>query len=118
MGSCAAASPRWLLFIQAQALKRAASRTAGRRRVGRDRKSTRLNSSHRQISYAVLCLKKKNTHTHITSVSLHDTQTAPVYQYVIHQTEFQFISSLVSPRLYHASLHCLHRHLIPPAFAM
>src|SRR5258708_22677428 len=34
-------------------------------RVGRDRKSTRLNSSHQIISYAVFCLKKKkheNTH--------------------------------------------------------
>src|SRR2546430_13306661 len=30
-----------------------------------DRKSTRLNSSHSQISYAVFCLKKKKT-THIT----------------------------------------------------
>src|SRR5258708_22820751 len=28
-------------------------------RVGRDRKSTRLNSSHQIISYAVFCLKKK-----------------------------------------------------------
>src|SRR5205085_10053954 len=28
---------------------------------GEDRKSTRLNSSHSQISYAVFCLKKKNT---------------------------------------------------------
>src|SRR2546421_12912828 len=27
-----------------------------------DRKSTRLNSSHDQISYAVFCLKKKKTH--------------------------------------------------------
>src|SRR5688572_31371643 len=31
------------------------------RRRGEDRKSTRLNSSHSQISYAVFCLKKKNT---------------------------------------------------------
>src|SRR5438874_9060359 len=30
--------------------------------VGRDRKSTRLNSSHVEISYAVFCLKKKITH--------------------------------------------------------
>src|SRR3712207_8298082 len=30
-----------------------------------DRKSTRLNSSHANISYAVFCLKKKNT-TNIT----------------------------------------------------
>ena len=29
-----------------------------------DRKSTRLNSSHVVISYAVFCLKKKQTHTH------------------------------------------------------
>src|SRR3712207_7328883 len=30
------------------------------RREGEDRKSTRLNSSHANISYAVFCLKKKN----------------------------------------------------------
>src|SRR2546430_12919374 len=29
--------------------------------IGTDRKSTRLNSSHSQISYAVFCLKKKKT---------------------------------------------------------
>src|SRR5438309_3515022 len=29
-------------------------------RLDRDRKSTRLNSSHSSISYAVFCLKKKN----------------------------------------------------------
>src|SRR3712207_7389226 len=28
--------------------------------AGQDRKSTRLNSSHANISYAVFCLKKKN----------------------------------------------------------
>src|SRR5438094_6218076 len=32
-----------------------------RRRDAEDRKSTRLNSSHRTISYAVFCLKKKKT---------------------------------------------------------
>src|SRR2546430_9289990 len=31
-------------------------------RVPEDRKSTRLNSSHSQISYAVFCLKKKKTY--------------------------------------------------------
>src|SRR5688500_19610682 len=30
-----------------------------------DRKSTRLNSSHLVISYAVFCLKKKTSHTHV-----------------------------------------------------
>src|SRR2546427_2172285 len=39
-------------------------------RDGSDRKSTRLNSSHSQISYAVFCLKKKKRN--------HDTLTRPV----------------------------------------
>src|SRR5258708_29675610 len=34
----------------------------------RDRKSTRLNSSHQIISYAVFCLKKKNETTAIKNV--------------------------------------------------
>ena len=33
---------------------------ASERSAGKDRKSTRLNSSHALISYAVFCLKKKN----------------------------------------------------------
>src|SRR2546422_6500287 len=36
------------------------TRRARRHRPPRDRKSTRLNSSHGYISYAVFCLKKKN----------------------------------------------------------
>src|SRR5256886_13514158 len=36
--------------------------TCARLVIVTDRKSTRLNSSHSQISYAVFCLKKKNTH--------------------------------------------------------
>src|SRR5256885_9048427 len=36
---------------------------------GTDRKSTRLNSSHLVISYAVFCLKKKNTLTRDTLVT-------------------------------------------------
>src|SRR5688572_32708450 len=35
------------------------SHSQGQRGPGTDRKSTRLNSSHSQISYAVFCLKKK-----------------------------------------------------------
>src|SRR2546427_2321325 len=43
----------------------AAKRPTGERIHGdRDRKSTRLNSSHSQISYAVFCLKKKNKTNH------------------------------------------------------
>src|SRR5256885_8784247 len=37
----------------------------GNRRLRRDRKSTRLNSSHLVISYAVFCLKKKKTKDHV-----------------------------------------------------
>src|SRR2546430_16631188 len=35
-----------------------------------DRKSTRLNSSHSQISYAVFCLKKKNAITNRRSTTI------------------------------------------------
>src|SRR2546428_6402165 len=35
--------------------------------IARDRKSTRLNSSHDQISYAVFCLKKKKPLTPLGS---------------------------------------------------
>src|SRR5258707_3037128 len=35
-----------------------------------DRKSTRLNSSHANISYAVFCLKKKKTQTKSTTTTL------------------------------------------------
>src|SRR2546430_7471155 len=50
-----------------------AFRTGWSRSTGEeDRKSTRLNSSHSQISYAVFCLKKKNRMHHpgiLTSIS-------------------------------------------------
>src|SRR3712207_8011016 len=40
-----------------------------KRRIGEDRKSTRLNSSHANISYAVFCLKKKK-HIYTTRIIL------------------------------------------------
>src|SRR5256886_11066249 len=40
-----------------------------------DRKSTRLNSSHSQISYAVFCLKKKKL--------IHEQSPSPVHQTVL-----------------------------------
>src|SRR3712207_7128898 len=79
---CAAADAKWYFVLRRDVLrfltrKRSLSANlgAGRRRhrlVGAhprfsnkgdypDRKSTRLNSSHANISYAVFCLKKKNT---------------------------------------------------------
>src|SRR5436189_4817023 len=48
-----------------------------------DRKSTRLNSSHRCISYAVFCLKKKKKQTlHVCSLAkeLYATATNGDYQ--------------------------------------
>src|SRR2546422_8049578 len=50
---------------------------AGMRRVkqlGVDRKSTRLNSSHGYISYAVFCLKKKTNDQQASLVEVHDLQ--------------------------------------------
>src|SRR3954449_3309603 len=49
-----------------------------------DRKSTRLNSSHTLISYAVFCLKKKKTrlnsmHTHTFSTRLLSAATQPAF---------------------------------------
>src|SRR3712207_7739293 len=44
----------------AAALQGVVTQGASRLRLAQDRKSTRLNSSHANISYAVFCLKKKN----------------------------------------------------------
>src|SRR5438067_5492064 len=54
------------LALRAHALARALTRhlLLGE---GRDRKSTRLNSSHVSISYAVFCLKKKTASLSCTS---------------------------------------------------
>src|SRR3712207_8531032 len=67
-GSCALrrrfhAAPAWQLSHRC-ALHVALQR--GNLNPSRDRKSTRLNSSHANISYAVFCLKKKNHKNKIT----------------------------------------------------
>src|SRR5438552_7255888 len=49
----------WSIFMDCDMLCRAD--LAGLESEIEDRKSTRLNSSHQIISYAVFCLKKKNT---------------------------------------------------------
>src|SRR2546430_9375568 len=53
----------------------AGSRYRQRKRRGADRKSTRLNSSHSQISYAVFCLKKKKKSTVIPNTISRHCQT-------------------------------------------
>src|SRR5205809_1700573 len=49
---------------QGATLARARALLRRRANAWPDRKSTRLNSSHGYISYAVFCLKKKNIHSH------------------------------------------------------
>src|SRR2546430_12291850 len=49
-----------------------------------DRKSTRLNSSHSQISYAVFCLKKKNAHHHLASSAQLIGPTDPPHAHSAH----------------------------------
>src|SRR2546430_9963374 len=48
-----------------------------------DRKSTRLNSSHSQISYAVFCLKKKTT----TSIDILSPHSAYAHQSPAHKRD-------------------------------
>src|SRR5688572_31785328 len=68
----AAASPAALLFPDEH---RPGDETGAKRPICghrcEDRKSTRLNSSHSQISYAVFCLKKKN------NKKIHDHRNTP-----------------------------------------
>src|SRR5438132_2150031 len=54
--------------VQQQRVSNAPHRAVGRQALAVDRKSTRLNSSHTVISYAVFCLKKKkNNNTYVTT---------------------------------------------------
>src|SRR5436190_3671012 len=50
-----------LIYKGKQAREEVAGRRCRHGKHGLDRKSTRLNSSHTVISYAVFCLKKKKT---------------------------------------------------------
>src|SRR5690349_24099189 len=56
-------------------------RCVGSERAQLDRKSTRLNSSHVEISYAAFCLKKKKTKIEGT----YDTQAVKQRRYNIHE---------------------------------
>src|SRR3712207_7542772 len=58
LGGAALLLPRLRACRRAAAARRVA-RPSPLDRPGQDRKSTRLNSSHANISYAVFCLKKK-----------------------------------------------------------
>src|SRR2546430_4599699 len=58
-------------------------------RGGRDRKSTRLNSSHSQISYAVFCLKKKKK-TSVTSQ--YAARRSPRWSTIVKSTYEQLVN--------------------------
>src|SRR3954449_2102965 len=99
--------PYTTLFRSSACLTSASSRLSHDRPWGRsvdlggrriDRKSTRLNSSHTLISYAVFCLKKKN-HTN-------DTQplTALTFDFNSHLV-FLFFNDTATPEIYPLSLH-------------
>src|SRR6267142_2589965 len=71
--------PRSTLFPYTTLFRSARPRSGSRHRTGRsgtggsrpaDRKSTRLNSSHMSISYAVFCLKKKNAQNQIILIQI------------------------------------------------
>src|SRR5687768_18160182 len=64
-------SRRRLLASQGAGLASLSGAAAQEGALARDRKSTRLNSSHGYISYAVFCLKKKK----LTKVMLPSRQT-------------------------------------------
>src|SRR5438552_6981332 len=65
IGCAIGAGHRQRVWIEREAREREVARPISSnddRLIRRDRKSTRLNSSHQIISYAVFCLKKKTTH--------------------------------------------------------
>src|SRR5258708_9977714 len=65
-----AAAPARARVGDRQRVSSAHERSRQRRRAVGDRKSTRLNSSHQIISYAVFCLKNKSLHK-LVSYSLY-----------------------------------------------
>src|SRR5256886_3298933 len=82
-------------------------------RLNEDRKSTRLNSSHSQISYAVFCLKKKPRHHTLL-------KSAPAQSPILRQVPPHRVSSSPAPlrpgtrrrapASQAAQLHCIQRH--------
>src|SRR2546429_2384824 len=88
-----------------------AGRRGRLRRVGgSDRKSTRMNSSHGYISYAVFCLKKKkkNEYTQITHYATHSSPLAIADTRTVHPASLcrpPLISPVLSP-VVTITLHC------------
>src|SRR5688572_31853366 len=70
-----AARPPWSGGDPARDFRPSAAVLRQSRAGGEDRKSTRLNSSHSQISYAVFCLKKKKTMKMTTNTGVQKSTT-------------------------------------------
>src|ERR1039458_10297798 len=77
--------------------------------VLRDRKSTRLNSSHLGISYAVFCLKKRYSHCRARSVATRTALPAgrpPRRRWGrSHRTATSFFNDTATAEIYTLSLH-------------
>src|SRR5688572_10423654 len=96
MSTASTAPGRRPSWAAASSARRRASASAARTAsvspaVGSDRKSTRLNSSHSQISYAVFCLKKKKKDATLTdyvcvrsAFFVNDTATTEIYTLSLH----------------------------------
>src|SRR6267378_2769912 len=90
-----------------------------RRESRRDRKSTRLNSSHVEISYAVFCLKKKKKDPEITDDMAEGINCAYTHVYagleiaqfragqtvVVQGAGFFFFNDTATTEIYTLSLH-------------
>src|ERR1022692_4730350 len=94
--------------------ERTAFRFTGRtRRSPPDRKSTRLNSSHLVISYAVFCLKKKEAHISMqTTLGVRQRRLpiSPVKNFfpassVLSSPTFFFFNDTATTEIYTLSLH-------------
>src|SRR2546430_6935475 len=60
----------------------------------RDRKSTRLNSSHSQISYAVFCLKKKKTMHNLRGSTVFDNTLVSLRLHAVNRIMFDDLPML------------------------
>src|SRR5256885_11365476 len=75
--SCAPGAAYHIFKLHISAVPTPENVSAGGQSVAGDRKSTRLNSSHLVISYAVFCLKKKNKDTNLAA--MYNAQVYPIY---------------------------------------
>src|SRR5207244_10079967 len=76
-----------LRVLQYATLARGPAPIVAARAPGADRKSTRLNSSHQIISYAVFCLKKKS-HAARTVQALHVDAPVEAYRPLVRLLEY------------------------------